>query len=52
MRDGERARFVLRTPPPPFRVEVTVSPTFSPSDFGFVDQRDLGAQVAFSFVAS
>ena len=34
---------------PPGRVQVTVSPTFSPHDFGRSDRRRLGAQVAFSF---
>lgn len=46
---GEQARFVLRTPPPPFRVEVRVWPTHSPSEYGQTDQRELGAQVRFSF---
>jgi hypothetical protein len=48
---GKRLRFVLRTPPPPFRVEVSVTPTFSPEDYGYTDQRDLGAQVRFSFTS-
>jgi hypothetical protein len=48
---GKRLRFVLRTPPPPFRVEVRVTPTFSPEDYGYTDQRDLGAQVRFSFTS-
>jgi len=34
---------------PPTRVEVTVSPTFSPHDFGGSDRRQLGAQVSYSF---
>jgi hypothetical protein len=34
---------------PPTRVEVTISPTFSPHDLGGSDRRQLGAQVAYSF---
>jgi hypothetical protein len=45
---GKARRFILRTPPPPFRVELEVSPTFSPSDFGRDDRRQLGVQVAFA----
>jgi hypothetical protein len=48
---GRRVRFVLRTPPPPFRVEVSVTPTFRPENLGGTDQRDLGAQVRFSFTS-
>ena len=36
----------------PFRVEVTVSPTFAPSQFGLSDNRQLGVQVAFAFKPS
>lgn len=35
---------------PPTRLELTVSPTFSPYDYGSSDRRELGAQVAYSFV--
>jgi hypothetical protein len=46
-----RATFVIPTPRPPFRVEVRVSPTFSPSDYkGESDQRQLGAQVGYLFI--
>jgi hypothetical protein len=46
-----RATFVIPAPPPPFRVEVTVRPTFSPSDYeGESDQRELGAQVGYLFI--
>ena len=38
----------LRTPPPPFEVAVHVAPTFSPSQFGQADTRQLGTQVTFS----
>jgi hypothetical protein len=39
----------LGTPAPPFRVELTVSPTFSPSQFGGADTRQLGVQTSFFF---
>jgi hypothetical protein len=42
--------FVLGAPRPPFRVEVHISPTFSPADFGRGDPRQLGAQVSFEVV--
>ena len=32
---------------PPVRVELHVHPTFSPSQFGLPDTRQLGAQVSF-----
>jgi hypothetical protein len=34
---------------PRTRVEVTISPTFSPHDFGGSDRRQLGAQVSYGF---
>jgi hypothetical protein len=34
---------------PPVRVEVHVQPTFSPSQFGQPDTRQLGAQVSFAY---
>ena len=49
LRIGSARRFVLRTPKPPFRVEVRISPTYSPLNFGGHDQRQLGGQVGFSF---
>jgi len=36
---------------PPVRVDVHVQPTFSPSQFGGPDTRQLGAQVSFSYAA-
>jgi hypothetical protein len=45
---GKAHRFTFQTPPPPFRVELKVSPTFSPSQFGSKDDRQLGVQVAFA----
>jgi hypothetical protein len=40
---------VFDIPPPPVRVEIQVTPTFSPSQFGQADTRQLGAQVSFRF---
>jgi hypothetical protein len=45
---GRARAFVLDVPPPPFRLEVQVSPTFTPAEFGFADTRQLGAQVVFA----
>ncbi|MEP6909361.1 MAG: hypothetical protein ABI896_02885 [Actinomycetota bacterium] len=42
--------FNLPVPGPRFRVEVTIKPTFSPSDYGIPDTRRLGAQVSFRYV--
>jgi hypothetical protein len=39
---GRSRTFMIRTPPPPYRLEVNVSPTFSPSRFGQADTRELG----------
>jgi hypothetical protein len=52
LRIGSARRFVLPTPKPPFRVEVRISPTYSPLTFGGHDQRLLGGQVGFSFSLS
>jgi hypothetical protein len=43
--------FVFAARRPPLRVVVEVNPTFSPSQFGLADTRQLGAQVSFSFQA-
>jgi hypothetical protein len=37
---------------PPTRVEVTISPTFSPHDSGGSDRRQLGAQIFYAFSAT
>ncbi len=37
---------------PPARIEVRVSPTFSPHDYGGSDRRQLGAQVSYGFSAT
>ncbi len=47
---GAARTFQLPAPPPPFRVEVHIEPTFSPAEFGFGDTRQLGAQVGFTYV--
>ncbi|HEV8601946.1 MAG TPA: hypothetical protein VGQ68_00980 [Gaiellaceae bacterium] len=47
---GAHRTFRLRAPKPPFRVEIHVSPTFSPIRFGKADPRELGAQVDLSIV--
>jgi hypothetical protein len=46
---GAERQFVIPTPRPPFRVEVSVAPTFSPHDYGESDRRQLGAQIGFNF---
>jgi hypothetical protein len=43
---GRRRTFTLRAPPAPYRVEVQVSPTFSPSRHGKSDTRELGVQMS------
>jgi hypothetical protein len=45
---GKTRVFYVRAVPPT-RVELTVSPTFSPHDLGGGDRRQLGAQVSYSF---
>jgi hypothetical protein len=45
----EQRSFTFETPPPPMRAIVHVEPTFSPSQFGQADTRQLGAVVTFSF---
>lgn len=47
---ARRTRVFLLPASPPTRVEVRVSPTFSPHDYGLSDRRRLGVQVAFAFV--
>jgi hypothetical protein len=44
--------FWLEPPVGPFRVEVHISPTFSPADFGRPDPRQLGALVSFRLLDS
>jgi hypothetical protein len=42
---GKSRAFTFHTPPPPYRLELEVSPTFSPSRFGLPDTRELGVQL-------
>jgi hypothetical protein len=46
---GKTRVFYVRAVPPT-RVELTVSPTFSPHEFSGGDRRQLGAQVSYGFV--
>jgi hypothetical protein len=46
---GYARTVVIPSGRPPFRVEVSISPTYSPADYGASDRRALGAQVGFSF---
>jgi hypothetical protein len=47
----EKKEIVLRAPGPRFRVEVTITPTFSPYELtGLSDRRQLGAQVSYLFL--
>jgi hypothetical protein len=44
---GAERVFRLPAPAPPYRAEVRVNPTFTPSAYGSADTRQLGAQVTF-----
>jgi hypothetical protein len=46
---GSARVFTLPTPRRHFQVTVHIEPTFSPSQFGLPDTRQLGAQAAFQF---
>ena len=45
---GNTKRLVLPTPAGPYTVSVHIAPTFSPSQFGQADTRQLGATVQFA----
>jgi hypothetical protein len=49
LHSGATKTFTLPAPDRPFVVTVHTSPTFSPSQFGQPDTRQLGAQVRFSY---
>jgi hypothetical protein len=49
LHSGGGHAFTLPAPDRPFVVTVHVSPTFSPSQFGQADTRQLGAQVRFTY---
>src|SRR5262249_5879443 len=48
----EEVPLVLKAPGPRFRVEVTISPTFSPKELqpGLSDARQLGARTSYEFL--
>jgi hypothetical protein len=48
----EEVRVVLKAPGPQFRVEVNITPTFSPHDLAAdqTDRRQLGAKVLYTFL--
>lgn len=50
LRAGQARTVTLPRPAFPFRLEVRVSPTFTPSRYGQPDSRDLGARVGVRFV--
>jgi hypothetical protein len=45
IQSGAARQFVLPTPTVPYRLEIHVDPTFAPSSFGGIDERQLGAQI-------
>jgi hypothetical protein len=54
VRSGAIRRFSVPTPPPPFRVEVRITPTFVPAEMdpNSSELREFGAQVSFDYAAS
>jgi hypothetical protein len=52
VRSGAARSFVVPTPKAPYRLEIRVTPTFSPIEYGQPDTRQLGAQVQISPAAS
>jgi hypothetical protein len=47
LHSSKELRYVVPAPRPPFRVRISIEPTFSPADFGLPDQRQLGAIPSF-----
>jgi hypothetical protein len=45
-------RVVLGTPPPPFKVALTVDRTFLPTQLGIEDSRELGARFDYRFTTA
>ncbi len=43
------ATFEIRVPAPPYRVEVSFDPSFSPSEFGSPDTRQIGGRLTAGF---
>ena len=52
LHSGQTKTFTLKVPNRPFTVTVHTSPTFSPSQFGQPDTRQLSAQVQFTYLQS
>jgi hypothetical protein len=51
--DDRRTRtLTFATPPPPFRLDVTVDRTFLPTDLGVEDSRELGVRFDYRFTPS
>jgi hypothetical protein len=48
VRSGMARSFTFPTPGTSYRLEIRVEPTFSPTDYGLTDPRQLGAQVAIT----
>jgi len=48
VRSGKARSFALPTPKVPYRLEIRVTPNFSPAEYGQPDTRQLGAQVQIS----
>jgi hypothetical protein len=46
---AQERTIAIPVPPPPFEIRVLVDPTFSPSDYGEADTRQLGAQIRFRY---
>jgi hypothetical protein len=51
IRSRKSESVTFRTPKAPFRMEIHVDRTFSPSEFGLADPRQLGVQVDLRFVS-
>lgn len=49
IRGAGKDELEIRVPPPPFRVVVTVRPTFPSTDLGLADGRQLGARIRFVY---
>jgi hypothetical protein len=49
VRNGSSHQFVLPVRRGPFEVQLTVLPSFVPSDYGYDDSRTLGVQASFTF---
>jgi hypothetical protein len=45
-------RLVFSTPPPPFRLDLTVAQTFVPADLGINDTRELGVRFDYRFTSA